>query len=97
MAPRSARGAGKASAATTAAPALPALRWLVAPTDVPAHLAVPQPNPSPDHAQAHITAAKWQAIIKDRWDGSREAKGKSSCSSPAYRVSRSRLRCAEEL
>jgi hypothetical protein len=62
-----------ANAATTAAPAL---RRLVAPTDVPAHLAAPHPNPSPDHAQVHVTAAEWQAIIKDRWDGSRKAKGK---------------------
>ena len=39
----------------------------VDPADVPLHLPAPQPNPSPDYAQVHLTAAAWQLLIKDCW------------------------------
>jgi hypothetical protein len=57
-------------------PALPALRKLVSPTDVPPHLPAPQPNPAPDHAQVYVTAADWQALIKDRWERNDASKKK---------------------
>ncbi|MFC6225500.1 type VI secretion system tube protein TssD [Hymenobacter artigasi] len=44
--------------------------------DIPSHLPAPVPVPSPNHQQLHLTATEWQTLVKDRWDGSKEAKNK---------------------
>jgi hypothetical protein len=51
-------------------------RTLVSPADIPPHLPAPQPNPSPDHAQVHVSQAEWAALIQGRWDDSKSAKNK---------------------
>ncbi|WP_046246770.1 type VI secretion system tube protein TssD [Hymenobacter terrenus] len=51
-------------------------RTLVSPDDVPPHLPAPIPNPSPDHAQVHLSQAEWAALIEGRWDNTKKAKGK---------------------
>jgi len=82
-----ARDHGGATVATVAASGLrnraiggamgaAAPRTLVDPADIPPHLPAPQPNPSPDHAQVHLTPAEWQALIQGRWDESKSAENK---------------------
>jgi hypothetical protein len=51
-------------------------RKLVSPADVPPHLSAPIPNPSPDHAQVHISQAEWQQVIKGRWERNDSSKKK---------------------
>ena len=51
-------------------------RTLVDPADVPPHLPAPQPNPSPDHAQVHVSQAEWAALIKGRWERNDASKKK---------------------
>ncbi|WP_046244997.1 type VI secretion system tube protein TssD [Hymenobacter terrenus] len=51
-------------------------RKLVSPDDVPPHLPAPIPNPSPDHAQVHLSQAEWAALIEGRWERNDASKKK---------------------
>lgn len=64
---------GVALAATNVMTA-PASRQLVAVSDIPPHLSAPQPNPSPDHQQVHLSANEWQQLTRGRWDSSKSGK-----------------------
>lgn len=72
--------------ATTAAP-----RTLVDPADIPPHLPAPQPNPSPDHVQVHLTVAEWQSVIKDCWERNDASKKKRFKLSAPYRMTELRV------
>jgi hypothetical protein len=56
--------------------AMAAPRTLVDPADIPPHLPAPQPNPSPDYAQVHVSQAEWAALIKGRWERNESSKKK---------------------
>ena len=66
-------------------------RTLVDPADIPPHLPAPQPNPSPDHAQVHLTVAEWQSVIKDCWERNDASKKKKFKLPLPYRMTELRV------